>query len=408
MSGEPLSASIDPKILQDLAKHFQTPTQLSGFSRLNIAADTAGSSSPSLASPMNNPPSASAAPINIAGIPGAAQHAAGAAASFGTDYDRSGLAHSFQQQLQQQAQSMQQAHPQHPGSFHHPHTPQQSLFRAHLGPGGQPEMFSPATDDLGDLSPASSYPNHSLAAMASGALPTSIPGALLGAQRPVAVADHMLRMQAFSTSPPPSGSPNFHSMSLPAQADWFENHLAHQQSIGSALDPSSFAAQHIAGSANAEFSPQNPALMSLVEGEDGDSQKSYEKRRRRRESHNAVERRRRDNINDRIQELYQLLPEAMTDINVKPNKGVILKKSVEYIHQLQQALQSQNARIQELESGIPSSMGAQQQQQQHQHQQHSQHQQHQQHQQQASSGLAAMLAGATGINASRPQPNSGL
>lgn len=35
-----------------------------------------------------------------------------------------------------------------------------------------------------------------------------------------------------------------------------------------------------------------------------------DKRRKRRESHNAVERRRRDNINDRIAELASLLPEA--------------------------------------------------------------------------------------------------
>ncbi|SCV74419.1 BQ2448_8058 [Microbotryum intermedium] len=38
-----------------------------------------------------------------------------------------------------------------------------------------------------------------------------------------------------------------------------------------------------------------------------------EKRRKRRESHNAVERRRRDNINDRITELASLLPEVLLD-----------------------------------------------------------------------------------------------
>lgn len=34
-------------------------------------------------------------------------------------------------------------------------------------------------------------------------------------------------------------------------------------------------------------------------------QEMFEKRRRRRESHNAVERRRRDNINERIQGIYR-------------------------------------------------------------------------------------------------------
>ena len=40
-----------------------------------------------------------------------------------------------------------------------------------------------------------------------------------------------------------------------------------------------------------------------------------EKRRRRRESHNAVERRRRDNINEKIAELATLIPESLLDSN---------------------------------------------------------------------------------------------
>ncbi|KAJ2851024.1 Cell morphogenesis protein PAG1 [Coemansia brasiliensis] len=373
MSGEPQNTDIDSKVLQDLAKHFHTPTQLTGFSHLNIA-DTS-SSSPSTSIAMD-PSSASGVPINFSSSMNRQM-----GSSFGTDYERSGLAGSFQQ-LQQN--SFQQ-------------TPQQNLFRAQLGSSAQQEMFSPGTDDLGDLSPASSYPSHSLAAMASGAIPSSIPGTLLSNQRQAAqvATDHMLRMQAFSASPPPN-SPGFQSMSLPAHSEWFENQLVQQQSIGSALDPSSFTAQQIAGSSAAEFSPQNQTLMSLMENDDADVQKVMEKRRRRRESHNAVERRRRDNINDRIHELYELLPESIIDLSVKPNKGVILKKSVEYIHQLNQIIHSQNLRIQELESGISSSAVGQQQQ-----------QQQQQPQPQASSGLAAMLAGAAGINTSRPQGSDG-
>ncbi|KAI8913133.1 helix-loop-helix DNA-binding domain-containing protein [Powellomyces hirtus] len=99
-----------------------------------------------------------------------------------------------------------------------------------------------------------------------------------------------------------------------------------------------------------------------------------EKRRRRRESHNAVERRRRDNINEKIQELATLLPDFLpTDdpaasttnsttggpsttptagttptsssqaapsssaslLANRPNKGVILRRSVDYIRQIQ-------------------------------------------------------------------------
>ncbi|KAG6918198.1 hypothetical protein DXG01_015987 [Tephrocybe rancida] len=145
-----------------------------------------------------------------------------------------------------------------------------------------------------------------------------------------------------------------------------------------------------------------------------------EKRRRRRESHNAVERRRRDNINEKISELATLIPECLLDVGapnapthpnaaspgtgddaasplewkkeggsdgtpppasanasslpnaasalpnangaangngtaaeglgiVKANKGMILRKSVEYIRYLQQLVEAQGARNRELE-----------------------------------------------------------
>ena len=45
------------------------------------------------------------------------------------------------------------------------------------------------------------------------------------------------------------------------------------------------------------------------------AQLASEKRRRRRESHNAVERRRRDNINEKISELATLIPECLLDPN---------------------------------------------------------------------------------------------
>ncbi|KAJ2382986.1 hypothetical protein GGI05_005470 [Coemansia sp. RSA 2603] len=326
---------------------------------------------------MNDTNSATA-PINInrsQGLGPNNQQFAGSAASFGNEYERSGIANSFQQQLQRQQFQNQQ----------------QNFFRTHLGSSGQPEIFSPLQDEINDASPSSSYQGNHLAVMASGALPTSIPGTLLGGQR-VNNANNMLRMQTFSTSPPVD-SPAFQSMSLPTQSDWFDGHLVQQHSIGSALGPSSFTAQQLSSSNADGMSPQNQTLMSLMENDDGAvSQKSevfsYEKRRRRRESHNAVERRRRDNINDRIQELYSLLPEAMIDANTKPNKGIILKKSVEYIRHLTQALQSQGIRIHELETGMSGQASLQ-------------------NQSQATSGLAAMLAGASNMNQARSPGNDG-
>ncbi|KAG5362139.1 Retrograde regulation protein 1 [Yarrowia sp. C11] len=93
-----------------------------------------------------------------------------------------------------------------------------------------------------------------------------------------------------------------------------------------------------------------------------------ERKRKRRESHNAVERRRRDNINDRIQELSTLIPENFLNEPIiggsptlgpmgspppsqtpgtkdgRPNKGTILIKSVEYIKKLQTVIDDQNQR----------------------------------------------------------------
>jgi hypothetical protein len=66
----------------------------------------------------------------------------------------------------------------------------------------------------------------------------------------------------------------------------------------------------------------------------------------------VVERRRRDNINEKIQELSTLLPDIYVDSANKPNKGVILRKSVDYIRHLQQLVSSQASRNQELEAQL--------------------------------------------------------
>ena len=75
-----------------------------------------------------------------------------------------------------------------------------------------------------------------------------------------------------------------------------------------------------------------------------------EKRRKRRESHNAVERRRRDHMNEMIQELSNMMPEYPEDSKTKPHKGVILKRSVDYIRNLQTYAGQQAQRTHELEN----------------------------------------------------------
>lgn len=64
---------------------------------------------------------------------------------------------------------------------------------------------------------------------------------------------------------------------------------------------------------------------------------------------NTVERRRRDNINDRIQELGTLLPDAVDDGVNRMNKGTILRKSVEQIRKLQNDVVQYQQRIRDLE-----------------------------------------------------------
>ncbi|CAO3593413.1 unnamed protein product [Absidia cylindrospora] len=111
-------------------------------------------------------------------------------------------------------------------------------------------------------------------------------------------------------------------------------------------------------------------------------QEMFDKRRRRRESHNLVERRRRDNINERIQgkhiffsgrsltyfmiELCTLLPNHLLEGNPSSvhvvagsqrspnmiNKGTILKLSVEHIKELRDQVIHYQQKVRELEQVI--------------------------------------------------------
>ncbi|KAI8647201.1 hypothetical protein BD408DRAFT_408773 [Parasitella parasitica] len=81
-----------------------------------------------------------------------------------------------------------------------------------------------------------------------------------------------------------------------------------------------------------------------------DSKTAIERIQRRRENHNHVERRRRDNINNTIFELSSVVPNAIQP-GQKPNKGNILKLSLDYIKELQ----SENAALKERLSHFASS-----------------------------------------------------
>ncbi|TST85798.1 Transcription factor EB [Bagarius yarrelli] len=71
------------------------------------------------------------------------------------------------------------------------------------------------------------------------------------------------------------------------------------------------------------------------------------KERQKKDNHNLIERRRRFNINDRIKELGTMIPKT-NDLDVRWNKGTILRASVEYIKRMQKDVQ----RTREVESNF--------------------------------------------------------
>ncbi|CAG8456923.1 3430_t:CDS:10 [Diversispora eburnea] len=127
------------------------------------------------------------------------------------------------------------------------------------------------------------------------------------------------------------------SMSLPA-------HLTNPNTdwpYGTSLEPSSFQPSSFQPG-SLQFPPDLP--QGLMDSDDPESaqkqQLIFEKRRRRRESHNA--------------ELSTLLPELYIDSTNKPNKGVILRKSVEYIRLLKQTLEDERNKTSALEARLKS------------------------------------------------------
>ncbi|KAG5638763.1 hypothetical protein H0H81_010385 [Sphagnurus paluster] len=252
----------------------------------------------------------------------------------------------------------------------------------------------------------------------------------------------------FSLSPPPEHHHSHgHGLHLPPVSSIHmhpSNHGHHSQSYMHAHIASSphslpnihtnLAITAIPADRSPPHQNGNGNASANANGVDKQTLLANEKRRRRRESHNAVERRRRDNINEKISELATLIPECLLDVGapssstsnpqpnttngngnsgspktpedpspaspldawkkdperaspdahpnsssnsasngngngngsgngngngngeglgvVKANKGMILRKSVEYIRYLQQLVEAQGARNRELEAEL--------------------------------------------------------
>ncbi|XP_030632974.1 transcription factor EB [Chanos chanos] len=81
-----------------------------------------------------------------------------------------------------------------------------------------------------------------------------------------------------------------------------------------------------------------PANLAIKRELSDAEARALAKERQKKDNHNLIERRRRFNINDRIKELGTMIPKT-NDLDVRWNKGTILRASVEYIKRMQKDIQ---------------------------------------------------------------------
>lgn len=104
----------------------------------------------------------------------------------------------------------------------------------------------------------------------------------------------------------------------------------------------------------ADLSPPNSLSGSIFQfrtSNPASAEQIVEKQKKRKESHNAVERRRRDHINEMIQQLGGLVEECEGEAG-RLNKGEILQRSVERIRILQRIVEAQRERLAQLDPGF--------------------------------------------------------
>ncbi|XP_059393076.1 transcription factor EB-like isoform X1 [Carassius carassius] len=94
----------------------------------------------------------------------------------------------------------------------------------------------------------------------------------------------------------------------------------------------------MSGSAIAMTSNSCPANLAIKRELSDAEARAVAKERQKKDNHNQIERRRRFNINDRIKELGTMIPKT-NDLDVRWNKGTILRASVEYIKRMQKDIQ---------------------------------------------------------------------
>ncbi|XP_063330440.1 transcription factor EB isoform X1 [Pelmatolapia mariae] len=99
-----------------------------------------------------------------------------------------------------------------------------------------------------------------------------------------------------------------------------------------------YAGPGMKGPAIAMTSNSCPANLTIKRELSDTEARALAKERQKKDNHNLIERRRRFNINDRIKELGTMIPKT-NDLDVRWNKGTILRASVEYIKRMQKDVQ---------------------------------------------------------------------
>lgn len=148
----------------------------------------------------------------------------------------------------------------------------------------------------------------------------------------------------------------------PQQLNSFDSHSFSQLS-SSLRSPSTSVrmGSHLSSSLRSNRGIQQPSSSSMastpLDSTPSSSLTQEEKVRRRKEFHNAVERRRRELIKAKIKELGALAPPSLLNFDgdgkeVKPNKGTILKTTIEYMECLRQVLEIQEKKKEQLREKI--------------------------------------------------------
>ncbi|XP_039605109.1 transcription factor EB isoform X3 [Polypterus senegalus] len=144
-------------------------------------------------------------------------------------------------------------------------------------------------------------------------------------------------------SPPPAGPPthmrseHFSAPNSPMAMLNINSHPERELPLSSShLDV--YNRQSLTGPTIGMTSNSCPANIAIKREISDAEARALAKERQKKDNHNLIERRRRFNINDRIKELGTMIPKT-NDMDVRWNKGTILKASVDYIKKMQKDMQ---------------------------------------------------------------------